>query len=90
MAQMSIQSEAFIRIYNDVRPVLERLAKAGFPGAVVTEMSTFVPAKVIEELDAIQTIAKRGIALAGAGASHVVLSENEHRMLVWSSQKADR
>ena len=89
MAQIGIQSEAFLRLYQEVRPTLEMLnqQRQGFNRMSGGQPQSFFPHQVIQALGPLRELAERGIALAGAGASQVVLDANEVRMLEWSREQ---
>ena len=88
MADISLQSERFIALYDRVKPALAMSASPGFQRVITYRMEAFLPANVVETLDRVRQQAVAGITIAGEGASHVVLTREELRMLLWALQPA--
>ena len=90
MAQISIQSEAFLKLYHNMQPELERRARdSELRRAMTYTMPAYSFSVILTSLYEIKELAERGIALAGAGASQVVLDGNEVRMLEWSREQLE-
>ena len=85
MAQIGIQSEAFLSLYKTLQPALDRLdrQRQGFQRSMTVEMPAFFPEDVRAVLHALGQQAERGIALAGSGNSQVLLDDRQIGMIEW-------
>ena len=84
MTSLSITSDRFIKLHEQVKPPLEAASQRSFQTTMRLTMPAFFPGDVLSALAGVRATAEEGIHLAGAGMSQVTLTHDHQRMLQWA------